>query len=117
MNWLDSQEVNLSIVYFEFKKRFPMCDHSKLNGWAMRMMVAGRWVPVKMGSRQVYEIWVKEDFLRKAEAWNERVTSNCLEIPSLPGVEDRNTEVLRIARELSIKEHLTLVGDVPRKFK
>jgi len=124
INWLDGhlddeddEGVALRDVYFEFKKRFPMCDHAKLNGRAMRFILAGLWVPVKMGGRQVYEVWVREDFLRKSEAWNERVTSNCLEIPPLPGKEDRNTEVLRLARELLIREHLTLAGDIPRKFK
>lgn len=115
--WLDTAKVAMGAVLQEFKTRYPMCNHEKLNISTMRQVLAGELVPVKMGGRQVYELWPRQAIQERLKAWNLRVAVVCHPIPPLPGKQDRTIEVLGLAKQLLITEHLDLVGDgSPRKF-
>lgn len=115
--WLNDKKISLGAVIQEFRRRYPMCDSAKLNGQTMRMVLAGDLMLVKMGGRQVYELWNRRDVSARLQGWNLRVATQCHPIPPLPGEKDRNTEVLGLAKQLLITQHLGLVGDgSPRKF-
>lgn len=113
--WLDPEQASLQEVYREFKVRFPFLCTDKMNGHNWRQLLAGDLVPVKMGGRQVFELWPRSAICEHLKRWNERVAVECHPIPPIKKPGDL-TELKALAARLHITEHLDLAGDGPRKF-
>lgn len=113
--WLDPEKATLAAAIAEFKRRYPLCCHEKLNGQTMRRVLAGELAIVKMGGRQSYELWAKVDVACSLKKWNNRVAAACCVIPPLP-CKSELKEAQDLAVAYNINDVLTPVSVEPRKF-
>lgn len=113
--WLDPNKATLQEVFFEFKKRFPFLSTEKMNGFQWRQVLAGELVPIKMGGRQVFELWSRSAVQMHLKKWNNRVAVECKPIPPIKEPQNE-TEILALAASLNVKERLDMAGDRPRQF-
>jgi hypothetical protein len=113
--WLDTRRATLQEVFFEFKRRFPFIAADKMTGQLWRQVLAGDLIPIKMGGRQMFELWPRADVSQHLKEWNVRVATECRVIPPVKNPEDKE-ELKKLADSLNIAEPLVLAGDGPRKF-
>ncbi len=114
--WLDPNRATLTEAFSEFRRRFPLLSIEKLNGSMMRQALAGDLIPVKMGGRQMFELWPREAVREHLKRWNLMVAAECQSIPPMKDPGDPK-EMAALMDRLNIQGEIVLAGDGPRKFR
>lgn len=119
--WLDDDYLGNPRLAFDgnavlaFREFYPMLVIERMQMIWMRQILAGDWVPIKLGGRQMYEVWRRDDVRNYLKEWNKRVARKNTVIPPLPLGRSQD-EILALADELVITQQLDLALPVPRMW-